>query len=527
MTVQEFDRKNVEGDLRALFDEVLTLCGDIDESLGAEIEGVRDWLSDDELRELLTNVLIQLRQVGAPQTDESRAAMAASVKSTVVGVVQRRQRFDEADSALEGGDAEIGPAATGSVGGETRGHLELFEWAGLEVRAVAPAPTFLGREVPLTEGFAKTMDILFWEDNKRLQLDLNNFRHREGRDPDPDELRELLWPRGTTLEKDDPYKIIALADDIAARGVRTPPVIDYWGTAWDGNRRLAACRYILMSPNFTDEQKDRASRIPVWQTSKGATKDQINAIVTSLNFGADFKLPWEEYIRARLVYDAYIESRDSAASRSVLSDRDETRIRQKVARDFGIRTDQVTRYCKMIVWALDFEDYHREQDRDEVEIGNRANALFQYFYELDAGRGDDKLAAKFHADEAFRAIVFDLMFDGKFKKWEQVRELRRVYETPEAFDKLKEAHAETSTALGQAHVAEAIEKARHRSTVQRQAGRGDDLARVTKWLNEDVTMAILRKLDVTVLRDFRDAARAVDGMITQVVEVDSSAAAEE
>ena len=102
----------------------------------------------------------------------------------------------------------------------------------------------------------------------------------------------------------------------------------------------------------------------------------------------------------------------------------------------------------MVVWAHDFQDYHREQDRDETEISNRTNALFQYFYELDSGRGEDKLAVKLRDDEGFRAIVFDLMFDGKFKNWTQIRELRRVYENPEAFDQLKKAHRETSSARG-------------------------------------------------------------------------------
>ena len=80
----------------------------------------------------------------------------------------------------------------------------------------------------------------------------------------------MLSPKGA-LPKEDIYKIRPLADDIAARGVQTPPVIDYWGTAWDGNRRLAACRYILASDEYTPEQKARASRVRVWQTDRHAT----------------------------------------------------------------------------------------------------------------------------------------------------------------------------------------------------------------------------------------------------------------
>ncbi|MGW0218754.1 hypothetical protein ACWDXH_30635 [Micromonospora chokoriensis] len=516
MTAVEETRGVPVGDLRALFDEVKVLCGGIDQHLPADLVEVQDGLSEGELRQLLTEILVHIRG-GGDADGVRRAAIAAEVRTLVEAAVAARRRVQTFASARASDTDEIGPAATGGNTGEARTPLQLFPALGLEVRPVRPTPSFLGNNVQLTEGFANTLEIRFWEDNLRLKLDLDNFRRRESRDPDADELRLMLWPRGE-LPKDDLYKIVPLADDIASRGVQTPPVIDCWGTAWDGNRRLAACRYILSSNDYTAEQKARARRIRVWQTDEHATKDQIDAIVTSLNFGEDFKLPWPEYVRARQVYEAYIDRLDGEASRHVLSDRDETKIRQDIGKEFGIKTGAVTRYCKMMVWALDFEDYHREQDRDEVEITNRTNDLFQYFYELDSGRGEDKLAVKLRADEGFRAIVFDMMFDGKFKNWAQVRELRRVYENSEALDLLKQAHRETSRGTGQDYVSRAIDKARQRSVALRQAGAADELARVTKWLNEDATIAVLRKLDLGVLRDFRDASRAVDGMISSLVD---------
>lgn len=518
MTTNDGAQATLAGDLRALFDEVQVLCGGIDERLPAELADVEDSLSDDELRQLLTEILVRIRSGGEP-TAETRAAIAAAVRTLVDGALVRRRHTPAGTDAnvLNDSASEIGPAAVGNIPDDGRVHLELFDAEGLEVRPVRPMANFLGLNVPLMEGFAESRNIMFWEDNLRLKVDLANFQRREGRDPDPGELREMLWPKGN-LPKDDIHKIIPLADDIASRGVQVPPVIDYWGTAWDGNRRLAACLHVLTSDDYSQEEKNRARKIRVWQTDRHATKDQIAAIVTSLNFGGEFKMPWPEYVRAQQVYDAYIERRDSEASRHVVSERDETKIRQDIAREFGIKTAEVTRYCKMMVWALDFEDYHREQGRDEADIATRTSALFQYFYELDSGRGNDKLAVKLRDDDAFRAIVFDLMFDKKFKNWAQIRELRRVYENPEALDELKEAHSETSTAVGRERVGDAIDLARKRSAVLRQAGRADELARVTKWLNEDATLAVLRKMDLGVLKDFRDAARAVDGMISSLVD---------
>jgi hypothetical protein len=522
VTINDGTQTTLAGDLRALFNEVQVLCGGIDSGLPADLANVQDSLSDDELRQLLTKILVCIRG-GRGAAPETRAAIAAELRTLVDDAIAKRRYLATGTAATASSDSsdstdasdEIGPAAVGGTPDDSgRPPLKLFDHAGLEVRTVFPTPSFLGITVQLTEGFANTQDINFWEYNLRLKIDLANFRLREGRDPDPGELSEMLRPKGES----DVYKIIPLADDIAARGVQTPPVIDYWGTAWDGNRRLAACYYILTSSDYTPEQKNRARRIRVWQTDRHATKDQIDAIVTSLNFGEDFKMTWPEYVRAQQIYDAFVERRDSEASRHTLSDRDETKIRQDVAKAFGIKTPDVTRFCKMMVWALDFQDYHREQGQDEGEILTRTSAVFQYFYELDSGRGEDKLAVRLRDDEGFRAIVFDLLFDGKFKNWSQIRELRRVYDNPEALDQLKKAHSETSTAMGRLHVSDAIDMARQRSAVLRQAGRADDLARITKWLNEDATLAILRKMDPGVLRDFRDAARAVDSMITTVVD---------
>jgi hypothetical protein len=508
-------------DLKVLFEEVHVLCGVLGDDLADELDGIEDRFTDDELRELLTSVLVLIRSKDdASLADRTRTA--EEVRSVIDRAIEKRNeiagQWDEHPAAPE---VEAGPAG----GGSERTPLVLFAYDNIHVRP-APSSTFLGRSIALTEGFARTQDIEFWQENKRLKIDLENFRRREGRNPDPDELKKMLWPKGTT-KKGDPYEIGELADDIAARGVLTPPVIDHWGTAWDGNRRLAACLYVLASDDYNDDQKERARRVRVWQTGEHATKDQIDAIVTSLNFGKELKKPWPEYVRARDVYDAYVDVRDIEASRRMLTDKDETKIRRRVAQRYGIKTQEVTRYCKMVTWALEFEDFHREQGRDENEINSRTAELFQYFFELDSGVGDDKLAHRFAGDDAFRTIVFDLLFDGKVKNFSQVRELRRVYDTKEALAQLKEAHAEPSKAIGQAGVADAIFTARKRSEEVRQVGRGNDLAGVARWLREDVTYSVLSKLDVNVLREFRDAARAVDGMITSLVDAanaDTSAA---
>lgn len=519
MTATPTGGETLTEDLRSLWSEVEVLCSSVEPDLSAVVLAAEDELTDEDARELLTEIIVRIRARGDQVSVDARERLVAEVRDLVARAVASRATKVDVRAAIDVDDLEsedsqeIGRARTGVHG--DRQCLGVFEYAGMEVRSVRPTPVFLGREIPLTEGFVDVLDLNFWEDNKRLRIDLTNFRRRENRAPDVDELKKMLWPKGDG-PKGDEFKIKPLADDIAVRGVVQPPVIDYWGTAWDGNRRIAACLYVLANNDYDDAAKQRARYIRVWQTDEHATRDQIGAVVRSLNFGDDHKLPWPEYVRAREVYDAFVYKRDLEESQRTLSERDVTKIRQKVAGAFGIRTDQVTRFCKMCVWADEFIDHQREQDRDEADILVRTSQLFQYFYELDSGRGDDKVATKLKNDDGFRAIVFDLMFEGKFKNWSQIRDLRRVYETPAALDELKKAHAETSTSTGRVHVVDAIDLARQQSAALRQAGMADELARVARWLNEQATVAVLRKIDHDVLREFRDAARAVDGMITSL-----------
>jgi hypothetical protein len=508
-------------DLRALFSEVRDLCGTVDDELPEELGALENHSSDDDLRELLTSILLLIR-ANDTLTAADKSRIAGEVRTLVDGAVRARNAKLKRLASFPA--SEETPAGPANPDGSHQ-PITLFEWDGVPVRDVKPMQRFLGKEVPLREGYVNTKDIAFWLNNRRLEIDLQNFRRKEGREPDADELMRMLWPKGPTI-KDDPYQIGELVHDIAARGVQTPPIIDAYGTVWEGNRRLASCLYILTHPGFSDDEKQRVTKIRVWQTSADATEDQVQAIYTALNFGESFKLQWPEYVRAREIADAVAELRDNEASRHTLSDRDETAIRQRVGKRFGIKTERVTRYCKLVAWADEFEDFHREQGRDENEINTRTSELTQYFVELDAGRGEDKLAGKFKDDEAFRTIVFDLLFEGKLKNWSQVRELRRVYEIPEAFDHLKAAHAEPSAAVARQNVSTAIDVVRQRSLVMRQAGRGDELGRIAKWLREDATLAVVSKLDRQVLREFRDAARAVDGMISTLVDAPRASATE-
>jgi hypothetical protein len=506
--------------VRALLEEAVLLCGDIDDELADVVLTAENALTDEEARRLFTRIIRMLREAtGKPTTPDERARLSAEVRMLVEELVAHPR----GRNAM----AEPSPApAVSRASRPSREHLELRVFAGLPVREVVPVPTFLGQQISVKEGHVRTQDLQLWEDNFRLDLHIQEFKQRYHRHPDQAELLAILLETlelpgteggrlpGAAGGKKDLFQIPRLAESIAVRGVEQPPVIDWWGVPWDGNRRIAACFYILNNPDSTEEAKRRASMVRVWQTPRDATPDQVRAIVVARNFDADYKVPWPEYVRARQIYDAYVERYDLASSRRPVTPAQDLKIRQGIATDFGIKTNHVTRYVKMVTWATEFEEYHREQGRDESRILHRANRLFQYFYELDSGRGEDKLAEKLHADPAFKALVFDLMFEGKFRNWSQVRDLKRVVTLPAAVDALKRAHADTYVASARQHVDDAIMEARKNSAALRAVGIGDQLQRVTKWLEEDATLAVLQSMDARLLRRFQVAFHALDGTIT-------------
>jgi len=132
-------------------------------------------------------------------------------------------------------------------------------------------------------------------------------RAKHDRAPSPEELLHIMrgQMRLEGMEDEDEFEIVTLARSIAANGVRKPPIIDVNGILLDGNRRVAACYLILndTSGEFTSDEKKRAEYIYVWQLLDGATDDERDRVMVSLNFESDCKKDWPEYIKARKVFD--------------------------------------------------------------------------------------------------------------------------------------------------------------------------------------------------------------------------------
>jgi hypothetical protein len=414
-----------------------------------------------------------VRAAAESPLDEKRARR---LYTRIIRVLRHRDGQDLSDTEREELAEEIREEVEKIVGATDRpahdaSGIELVEYNGLKPRPVVPVPSFNDKIIPMTEGYVDVEQLKLWRGNHRLTLHLMEFRERNGREPDSEELAKLM--QGAihlpSLDKSDPFKLKPLADSIARKGVETPPIITFEGEPKDGNRRIAASLLVLYGREYSPVEKDRARHLRVWRAPKGTTDDQFEAVVVSRNFESDYKEPWTDLVKARLVIDEYeIRKRQikGRVTKAALK-----KIREELAKDFAIKPAQVERYDTMIYWADDFSAYHEEQGRDPAEVRYKTAKNFQWFIEIDAGVGAEKLTRKLETDDYLKSVVFDLMFD-VLESGAQVRELRRVVNDPETVQVLVKAHEmkdqDPEDALRQ--IEDAIVDAKRRNLKRRSIG---------------------------------------------------------
>ncbi len=429
--------------------ELLDLSADYGEAVATAVQAALDEpLDTTRATRLYTRVLHLLRGSGGGGLSAAdRARIAEEVRAEVATIV-----------------ASV-PRPT------TRGTLKFVEWNGLEERPVLPVPTFNDKPIPMQEGYVLVDDLKLWAGNHRLELHVAEFRERNNREPSDDELVKLM--QGAihlpSLGKTDPFKLSPLAESIARKGVERPPIVTHDGVPKDGNRRIAASLLVLHGKDFTDEQKERARHIRVWRAPMGTTDDQFDAVVVALNFESDHKEEWAEYIKARLVVEQYDARREALRGRVTTADI--KRIKTDVAKRFGIKLPRVTRYIEMVRWAEDFEAFHVTGGRDPAEVRYKTDEHFQWFYEIDAGKGEEKLTRKLDTDDQLKKIVYEMMFD-LLDSGAQVRNLHQVIADADAAQMLTKAYEMMHSAPEDALelVDESIALAKRKSVKRRSVG---------------------------------------------------------
>ncbi len=434
--------------LEALIERAETLSADYGEVVQDAVRLARDEpLDDRDAEALFTRILTILRTAAGDVDDARREQVAGEIRAEVSAMVAARRQ--SGTTAAAGRDDEV----------VVSGGLTFYARHGLRPRPVLPVQTFNGQPVMLTEGYVDVTTLPLWMENHRVELYVQEFREINHRDPDPDELLALMH------DPTRPFKLRELAESIARKGVERAPIVAWDGEPKDGNRRIAASRLILDDPKYTPEQKERARWIRVWQAPEGTTEDQFEAVVVALNFESDHKEEWPEYVKARRVVDRYRTLKEDY--RGAWNQKTALDLRKNVADQFAIQHAEVKRYLDMVQWAEDFEAYHTEErGLAPAAVRYKSNDVFQWFYEIQAGKKPDKLIAKIQQDDDLRAMVYDLMFD-VLDSGAQVRKLHKVVADEAALDLLKQAHEETNPEEALRFVDAAIAEAQKNSPTRK------------------------------------------------------------
>jgi hypothetical protein len=462
----------VSEELARLLAEAESAAGDPDDmTIQLLREGTARPLSVDDAIALLDRVVARI-EAGAAARDD--AQLIEAIRRT-------RDSLRQRVVADRGG---AGRSHSGSSGRRPRVVLEADGDIG--VRPVYPRPTFHGREIPMNSGFVDVRDIRLWADNERLEVHVEQFRRIWGRDPEPHELLDIMCSKAQLPgleDENDQFEIVALARSIASNGVRRPPVIDLDGTLLDGNRRIAACHWVLASDEFDIEQKRRAQRIFVWQLTEHADPGDRERVVVALNFERDLKQDWPEYVKARKVAEEWqsilaLEPTRPSKNRAA-------ELKRELSMDFalGPETTVVNRYIKMVDLADEFEE-HQSSDRghDPSAVKHAASRYFQYFDELTKGQKPGQVAYTLNQDDALRHLVFDLLYQGKFSSWRQVRKLKYAGDNEEMVEQLRLARDMEDAEDAQDKVEFAMSLGETASRETRELGANTRIRAFTDWL---------------------------------------------
>jgi hypothetical protein len=489
----------------------LAIAHRVSEDVAAEVEhilkeGLERPLEPDETIRLFRRVATTIRD-RAVERDDAKTATA---------IQKDLDRF--LAQMMDGSETSQGE------GSMVRSHtVKLLEnHNGVKVAHVIPRPWFHGKEISMLCGYIRTKDIHLWDENVRLDIHIGQFKEKYGRNPAAQELLDIMLNhlQMPGFDPGDQFEIVELARSVAINGVRKPPIIDIDGTLLDGNRRVAACNYILNNDEFDSEQKKRAEHIFVWQLTPDATDDDRRKVVVSLNFEDDCKQQWPEYVKARKVFEEWqamlmLEIVKPGPQRQAAMKKE---LSQKYA--LGPDTTVVNRYLKMVEWANDFEDYHvEEKNKDKYAVKHTSSEYFQYFEELSKGAKPGGVAYSLNQDEAYRRTVFDLLYDGKFRNWSQIRKLGQIADNEEARERLRMARDEQDIDEAKTIVEEAISIADTKRADKRSLGANTRIETFVKWLEELPVKAFRDEIRPENLRRLLDALALVRSHIEQALDI--------
>jgi len=359
-------KTNMSEDMQLQIETVIEEARRISLDVAQEVEeifqqGNEHPLDQGKAFELLTKIISVLRQNAGERGDDATSnSLAGDIHQIIQRVIQMRE-----------------PVISEST------KIKLVSHNGIDPGLLRPKQRFQGVEMSINAGYVKTRDIPLWTKNPRTDIKFAQFRKDKARDPNPEECLELMWG-----DDKDEFKIKELAISIALNGVRVPPIIAVDGTLLDGNRRIAACQYILYNKNqaFNNEALKNAEYIWIWQLTEDATKNDEQLVIAARNFEPDYKQDWTKYTKAKELYKAWQEMSSLSPGNS-----DERQKRVVLAHKFAIKPDQVKKYIETIEIVEIFKDYHLdEKDKKIHEVENVVDRYYAYLEKIARLKSNNK-----------------------------------------------------------------------------------------------------------------------------------------
>lgn len=489
---------SIQNEVRKLIEEVYAISQDTGHIVEAALQEALDApMTKEEVANFLSGVIEKLRSGALNRRDGKMLDSLDNAKERIIQhAIEARERVLQMNERTN------------------KKKIKLSNFNGREPGVVHPRPTFHRKEIVMNCGGVKTTDISLWDRNERLDIHVGQFRAKHGREPNAAELLDIMLSKMPLpgLDSKDQFKIIELARSIANNGVRKPPIIDIDGTLLDGNRRIAACYYILNSSEFDSEQKKRAETIFVWQLTEHATEDDRNIVVVSLNFEPDSKQDWPEYVKARIIYDHWqvmIAREPTPPGPARLN-----QLKRELSLQFGYGEDvhMVNRYIKMTDWANDFEDYLvGENEYDEYEVKHQASRYFQYFDEMGKGTNAGGVAHTLNQNEPLKHLVFELLYQDKFKNWTLIRNLK--YCNEDVIDSMIKAKDLTDVESAQDVIEDKLNEAKLQLRESRVGNPNQRIEVFTKWLEQVPIAAFRDNIHPENLKKLLGALRLVERQV--------------
>jgi hypothetical protein len=258
--------------------------------------------------------------------------------------------------------------------------------------------------IPIWSGKVKVDSIKGWQENPRIRVLVSQFRNNFGRDPDQDDIYEMM-------KKDENSDLKRLRDDIISNGVRHPVWLSKNGKLLDGNRRYFAVRYALESLGESDPRRTSISMVPAYVLTEDSDEEAERRVVVQMNFSDDLKMPWPDLVKAMMVYEDHQKGLSEIALQKKY-DWNSSKVKSAI-RTYGI----IEEFRAFATEEKSEEDFDAGGlGKSDNEANDIANKHYQKFNEAQKS-----FREALDTDTDFKRAFFRMLASDKFRSWAEVR----------------------------------------------------------------------------------------------------------